>query len=447
MSPPRKAAWWSLSKWLKGENTGSLAPALLADEEAVVAEAVSLSAAGDLERAGAVLGQAALRLPDASRLQMLLGAVRLKLGDAAGAADALRRAQQLAPADALSLNLLGLAHAMLLAPEQARECFVAAANSNPGNPGDPGYADAQANAGWFNFAIARVGESSGYFRKWLSLTVSSEGYALTVASARRPLPRVTLICVDCAYHQLAIHALRASMVHCEFAEVIFFTDRDFDLPGIRVVKVEAIRSSAEYSNFLVHQVGAHIRSDFVLVAQYDGFVLHPLAWDDDFLNYDYIGAKILLEGEQHIVGNGGFSLRSKKLLDALADPLIAAYDARNEAWSEDLAICVKYRALLEERYGIRYAPEPVADRFAAESSSPSSVNFGFHNLVHLVKLVDDEFRPVEPPQTRRLPIHLRARTPVGTVSVSTGVDLGGGAGLAGWIRQLQAAPQAPSGPE
>ena len=38
----------------------------------------------------------------------------------------------------------------------------------------------------------------------------------------------------------------------------------------------------------MHRLASYIETDFVLIVQYDGFVLHAQAWDDDFLNYDYI---------------------------------------------------------------------------------------------------------------------------------------------------------------
>jgi hypothetical protein len=78
----------------------------------------------------------------------------------------------------------------------------------------------------------------------------------------------------------------------------------------------------------------------VLVAQWDGFVWQHRMWDPAFLDYDYIGAPWpahLTRGEQHRnhrVGNGGFSLRSRKLQQFLAeDPRVEVTD------NEDVVIC------------------------------------------------------------------------------------------------------------
>jgi uncharacterized protein DUF5672 len=115
--------------------------------------------------------------------------------------------------------------------------------------------------------------------------------------------------------------------------------------------------------------------------QYDGFILNPDCWSADFQRYDYIGARWPFD-DGRAVGNGGFSLRSKRLLRALQDPQFAPVDP------EDMAICRAYRPVLEERYGIRFAPEEIADRFAFEAVPPDGQTFGFHGLEHLVAVFD-----------------------------------------------------------
>jgi hypothetical protein len=75
------------------------------------------------------------------------------------------------------------------------------------------------------------------------------------------------------------------------------------------------------------------------------------------------------------VGNGGFSLRSRKLLQALArDERVRATDA------EDSVICLQHRAMLEAEYGIRFADTQTARRYAFEGEAPTGREFGFHRL-------------------------------------------------------------------
>ena len=83
------------------------------------------------------------------------------------------------------------------------------------------------------------------------------------------------------------------------------------------------------------------------------------------------------------VGNGGFSLRSRRLLLALQQP------GMQIVHPEDLAICDINREQLESAHGIRIAPLEVAQRFAYERVLPSTPTFGFHGLFNF----DRELEP------------------------------------------------------
>lgn len=41
---------------------------------------------------------------------------------------------------------------------------------------------------------------------------------------------------------------------------------------------------------MIKELNKYIETDYVLIVQYDGFILNPKAWMDEFLEYDYIGA-------------------------------------------------------------------------------------------------------------------------------------------------------------
>ncbi len=107
----------------------------------------------------------------------------------------------------------------------------------------------------------------------------------------------------------------------------------------------------------------------------------PAAWDAAFLDCDYIGAKWYWHEDGMRVGNGGFSLRSRKLLEALQDPRIVLTDA------EDLTIGRTFRRLLEREHGIRFASEELADRFSFEVAYPIGKPFGFHGLFNFCRTV------------------------------------------------------------
>jgi len=197
------------------------------------------------------------------------------------------------------------------------------------------------------------------------------------------LPDVTLCCVETRFPALALMAMRRCTDAFGFGDVVLFTDArklgDAPAPaiqGLRVVHVD-IGSLADYSEFILRGLLAHVRTTHVLVVQWDGFVLDPAAWDDEFLGYDYVGAPWPDAPSDRAVGNGGFSLRSRRLLEALGDPGLQI------SHPEDLCICDVNRERLEQRHGIRFAPAALAARFAFEGSSPPGPTLGFHGLFNL----------------------------------------------------------------
>lgn len=192
------------------------------------------------------------------------------------------------------------------------------------------------------------------------------------------IPNTTLCCIDCVNHELAIEALRKSMSACSFERVLFLSDRNFDVPDIETILISPLRSRDEYSAFILHELTRYIETDFVLLVQWDGYVVNLSAWTDEFLKYDYIGAVWGQYQDAFRVGNGGFSLRSKKLLQATKKILIVG-----ENQNEDDLICRKYRPMLESSHGIRFAPESVAEQFSFEISYPRRMPFGFHALFNM----------------------------------------------------------------
>jgi hypothetical protein len=159
------------------------------------------------------------------------------------------------------------------------------------------------------------------------------------------LPRVTLVCVDSRDPTLAAQAIERCRSQIDFGACVFFTDRrkldraalarDVEIVDVRLESIEA------YSGFMLHDLAPHVRTSHALVVQWDGFVVDAGRWDDAFLDYDYIGAPWPGNPAGRDVGNGGFSLRSKRLLDALARGSFAA------GHPEDVCIGVDHRARLE----------------------------------------------------------------------------------------------------
>jgi hypothetical protein len=198
---------------------------------------------------------------------------------------------------------------------------------------------------------------------------------------RLSLPSVTLIAATSVNVTATIAALELSMQNIAFKDCIIMTDADpGTLPaGLRHVGIAPMRSAEAYSAFMLRELVRHIASEHVLVCQWDGFVANPSAWDESFLAHDYIGALWPQFDDLHNVGNGGFSLRSRRLLEACLDPDFM------HSHPEDLAICRWNRRLLESAHHIRFASDAVAARFSIERGLALSPTFGFHGIFNMVE--------------------------------------------------------------
>lgn len=204
-------------------------------------------------------------------------------------------------------------------------------------------------------------------------------YTQTSPEVRLQLPDVTLCCVDTRAPAQAIYALHRSIEHVDFGDVLllgldsFATHPSLSDARIRLTPIKALTSIDDYSRFMLHELHQHIRTSHVLVIQWDGFIACHERWQDDFLRHDYIGAPWYHGGHPGLVGNGGFSLRSQRLLQATRD--LASPDGE----PEDMTICVHRRGELEQRHGIRIAPLALAQAFACEYG-PYQEGFGFHGM-------------------------------------------------------------------
>ena len=199
------------------------------------------------------------------------------------------------------------------------------------------------------------------------------------------LPGVTLVCADTANHALALRAIAKSCAGVRYGRMLFLTDAlppDAAVPeGVEVAGIAPITSREAYSELMLKALLPHIDTPHALVVQWDGYVVNPAAWDPAFLDCDYIGAKWHWFGDGMRIGNGGFSLRSRKLLEALRDPRIELVEV------EDSTIGRTFRPLLERDYAIRYADEALADRFSFEAAYPIGRPFGFHGLFNFCRTV------------------------------------------------------------
>tara|TARA_Y100000816_G_C26069844_1_gene562621 strand:- start:812 stop:1519 length:708 start_codon:yes stop_codon:yes gene_type:complete len=159
-----------------------------------------------------------------------------------------------------------------------------------------------------------------------------------------------------------------------------------------------------YNKLILNELYNYFNTSHCLVVQSDAFVINPEIWTDEFLNYDYIGApwtknispnnNISIDLKKNRVGNGGFSLRSKKLTNITKD-----YEYSNLKFpvdQEDVIIChYLFEELIKEN--ISFAPIDLAAKFSVEhpqTNSEYGINdknvFGFHGK-HLQKYFKNRF--------------------------------------------------------
>lgn len=187
--------------------------------------------------------------------------------------------------------------------------------------------------------------------------------------------KLTTIIVDTENYNLGLNALKNSVRSFPTKEVIVFSDKPEKWIGYDCKKIKKISSIEDYNNILLSEIVEHIHTEFSLVIQYDGFVVNPKKFTSEFLDFDYIGAPWDIFNYRK-VGNGGFSLRSKRLLNAAKE---YAY-CRPYKQSEDYFICKEIGELLEYRYGIKFAPYSLAKKFSTEDRNVRPLPFGFHGL-------------------------------------------------------------------
>jgi hypothetical protein len=227
------------------------------------------------------------------------------------------------------------------------------------------------------------------------------------------LSRITLLCVETRDPALAHFAIQKCTQQARFGKIVLITDlaklsnrlddqasnpaedqeknqqvdQQVDqqvarLQGVEYVQAPLIKTTKDYSDLLLTGLRQYVAGTHVLLIQWDSFILHPELWTHDFLQYDYIGA-VWPHHPDTPVGNGGFSLRSVKLLEALESPTII------KRHPEDFCICVDNKETLENQFGIRFAPAHVAEQFAVERTE-WHLAFGFHGFFNFGKALSPD---------------------------------------------------------
>jgi len=205
------------------------------------------------------------------------------------------------------------------------------------------------------------------------------------------LNNITLLCMSSVSVDYSVKALLKSSEKINFADIKLIShEHPTNLNDkIKFCYIDKINSLDDYSYKMIYELDKYVDTDYALVIQSDGYVINPNSWRDDFLNYDYIGAPFPLpkddfsyrDSNNNIfrVGNGGFSLRSKKLIE-LPNKLKLEWKSFHGYYNEDGFICGMYKNIYENN-GMKFAPLDIAKYFSHEIEIPEikDINpFGFH---------------------------------------------------------------------
>ena len=174
---------------------------------------------------------------------------------------------------------------------------------------------------------------------------------------------VTVCTVDLANVALSARALRLSVAQCDFADAMLISSEPVQV-SFRTIRIDEMKSLAAYQVSWIKELPALIhsalRADRAMGRlKRDRF---PMA-KPSFRRSHYIGARWRSFTDGMSVGNGGFSLRSKKVAGGIARP--ALY--RRRRGQRGSAHLPRLAAGLESEFGIRFAPNAVAHRFSYEN--------------------------------------------------------------------------------
>jgi hypothetical protein len=130
---------------------------------------------------------------------------------------------------------------------------------------------------------------------------------------RLQLPTTSLICIDCIDSKRAIRVLEHCKSMVDFADVKFLTSIPSDYE--HRVRIMPLNSLIAYSIFMLTRFFEYIETPNVLIVQRDGWILNPGSFDPEWLSLDFIGG-LYMQNDK--VGSGGFSLRSKKIMQDIS---------------------------------------------------------------------------------------------------------------------------------
>lgn len=242
--------------------------------------------------------------------------------------------------------------------------------------------DYSPNVRGLNWAINKFVENS---LEWIAHEKFYNNHGLTIL---KRLPKgtkqhqildidLTIVVIDSLNYKASELAIQQTKKIFPLAKTLIFSDKKFTHCD-KFIEVEKF-DYFEHSRICLQEVGKYLETEWALFIQYDGFPTNPNCWTDEFLLYDYIGSPFK-KPDRMVVGNGGFSLRNKRLLELT--PFCPQVNDGDVGMLEDQVISFSSREWLESQ-GIKYAPVELSKKFSTTEELGMIPSFGFHGH-HLV---------------------------------------------------------------
>ncbi len=138
-----------------------------------------------------------------------------------------------------------------------------------------------------------------------------------------------------------------------------------------------------YSNFLVKRLPHLINTEYYLIVQWDGFILNPHSWDNQFFKYPFIGGG-------HSVHNGGFSLRNTEVMKRISECKETFGSGAEDGFYSSF-FDNEWMASRNTPFKIEWPGEDLSNKFASFTGYDRSLNSlgwhrsGFYSPAHIAE--------------------------------------------------------------
>lgn len=190
------------------------------------------------------------------------------------------------------------------------------------------------------------------------------------------LPNVTLLFVETRAHKITRRVILDCMSKVKFGDIRVFTDDPaaIGIDNIHYIGCADFQSKKMAGQFYYAEAMGAVQTDFALMLEWDAGIYDPGMWTDEFLRYDYVGAPWNVRAEEigtMDVGNGGFTLMSKRLGQYIIN------NKQRFPVSTDWDLCRNQRKNYEAA-GFKWPKRELAGRFSWELVTRNPLHFGYH---------------------------------------------------------------------